>query len=296
MAACGCLATPNPLSRGCTQKARSKNIGTLIREGYGPAQATAIAYATQRQSGCKIPRRRAKKNARRESAYERYMRDLREIETEFARSIRTEWSPEERRYVTPDAAAKDRARRLHRAKSDAAYAAYSASGRDSASGRESREGTVDAVRALLGLAPLYERVSATESEGLESVPEELIMSRHSRRRAGYRTNSPYGVYGVSEQFDARFDDIGAAAEYAKRALYDHHRSPVDKMVVYDEERMDRGPKGEFVAMFRPNKKRRRKAKSKRFRKNPTSIVLPLTIGALAIAGLVWFLKRSDKKV
>lgn len=158
MAGCGCAYGPNPLSKGCSQHSRSKNIARLISEGYDPRQAAAIAYSTQRKAGCKVPRRKAKRNP------------------------------------------------------------------------------------------------------------------------------PFAVYGVRESFEDRFNQIGPAADFAKAVLHDpHDLTPFDKMVVYDEARADRGPKGEFVAMFRPNGKRRRKGKKK-----PRSYKANPGLGDLAVMGLAVF--------
>lgn len=124
---CGCSYASNPLSKGCSHKTRAKNIARLVSEGYDARQAAAIAYSTQRKAGCKVPKRKAKRNP------------------------------------------------------------------------------------------------------------------------------PYGVYGVSESFQHRFGGIDSAAAYAKMMLTHPVKAErLDKVVVYDEARKDRGPKGEFVAMFRPN--------------------------------------------
>lgn len=47
-----------PLIKGSSDKARSRNIATLRRDGYPPKQAAAIAYKIQRQAR----RRRGKRN------------------------------------------------------------------------------------------------------------------------------------------------------------------------------------------------------------------------------------------
>ncbi len=53
----------NPLKRGCSPAVRSENIRELIHTGRPQKQAVAIAYAVQRQAGCK-PMRRNKRRAR----------------------------------------------------------------------------------------------------------------------------------------------------------------------------------------------------------------------------------------
>lgn len=39
-----------PYSKGCTAKARAKNVRLFIREGKHPAQANAIAFSIQREN------------------------------------------------------------------------------------------------------------------------------------------------------------------------------------------------------------------------------------------------------
>lgn len=162
---CGCSYAPNPLSKGCSQKARSKNIARLIREGYDARQAAAIAYSTQRKAGCKVPKRKANRNP------------------------------------------------------------------------------------------------------------------------------PYEVYGVHEYNIAGSDDLATAITTAR----DTHEDWFDKVVVYDAGRKDRGPKGEFVAMFRPNKKRRKKGKraSRSYKANPGLLDIAL-IGLAAVGGW-WLWKQYGAK-
>lgn len=120
---CGCSYALNPLSKGCSHEARTKNIARLIREGYDARQAAAIAYSTQRKAGCKVPKRKAKRNP------------------------------------------------------------------------------------------------------------------------------PYNIYTVAEQFWGQYAGLEDAVEQGRDLARD---SSHDKVIVYDAGRTDRGPKGEFVAMFRPN--------------------------------------------
>lgn len=168
MVACGCRSyEANPLSKGCSQGARSNNIGRLIREGYEPKQAVAIAYATQRKAGCKVPK-------------------------------------------------KSKAKR----------------------------------------------------------------------------NPPYNVYGAHEEFVESWSDLPGAIQVAQGIA----GSPYDKAVVYDAGRTDRGPRGEFVAMFRPNKKRRRKAgKSKRRTYEPNPGIGDLIVLGFAGLGAWWAYSQWKKK-
>lgn len=71
---------------------------------------------------------------------------------------------------------------------------------------------------------------------------------------GMRSNPPYGVYEVSEHRVGGDRDLAAAVRMARGLA---HSRAHDKTVVYDEGRKNRGPKGEFVAMFRPNAKTKR---------------------------------------
>jgi hypothetical protein len=58
---------PMPLKVGCSKEVRSHNIRTLIREGYPPKVASAIAYdlARKHKKMCKVnpppPKRRGKR-------------------------------------------------------------------------------------------------------------------------------------------------------------------------------------------------------------------------------------------
>jgi len=138
MAGCGCSGySKNPLSGGCSDKARSKNIARLIREGYPASQAVAIAYSTQRKAGCKVKR-------------------------------------------------------------------------------------------------------------------------------GMTKNPPYGVYAVSERLLEVYPGLAEAVEQAHGAA---GTSGYKRVVVYDQGRQDRGRKGEFIAMFRPNKKKSKGAKKAMYRSN-----------------------------
>lgn len=81
--------------------------------------------------------------------------------------------------------------------------------------------------------------------------------RHGKgkRRRHMRRNPPYGMYAVTEHRVGSLAKLGAAVRYARRLSRGKKH---DKVVVYDEGRKDRGPKGEFIAMFRPNRRRRSK--------------------------------------
>lgn len=151
----------NPMKSGCSTETRSKNIAMLIREGYEPKQAAAIAYSHARKQGCKV-KRKAKRNP------------------------------------------------------------------------------------------------------------------------------PYEVYGTREHLiDSRFQ-LDDAIHLAREEFEPYHSGNYDKTVVYDAGRKDRGPKGEFVAMFRPNRpKRRRKRKAKK--NGAGSSLSMVALLALGIGGAAAYL-------
>jgi len=78
--------------------------------------------------------------------------------------------------------------------------------------------------------------------------------RNNGRKRHVRRNPPYGVYEVAERRVGGDRDIAAAVRMARGLA---HSRQHDKVVVYDEGRKNRGPHGEFIAMFRPNAKAKR---------------------------------------
>jgi hypothetical protein len=83
---------------------------------------------------------------------------------------------------------------------------------------------------------------------------------NKRRRRKTKRNPPYGVYATKETRVAKEPTLPQAVELADYMAKHGYLMDegYEKSVVYDEGRMDRGPKGEFVAMFRPNKRKRRR--------------------------------------
>ena len=86
-------------------------------------------------------------------------------------------------------------------------------------------------------------------------------NKRKRRKNKAKANPPYAVYRtekVRQRYGHEpFDRIEGAVRHAERDA----RSKGLELVVYDEGKAGRGPYGEFVAMFRPNRAVKRRAKT-----------------------------------
>lgn len=89
------------------------------------------------------------------------------------------------------------------------------------------------------------------------MPGPFTRRRHPFAPSYSRPNPPYNLYSSEEKFIETWDDLGNAVTVAREFA----QTPgVDKVVVYDRGRSGHGPKGEFVAMFRPDYAKKNPAK------------------------------------